>query len=308
MGLLTDVHGRGVFASRPAAGHAGRFYFSTDTLVNYRDNGSSWDAQGTSGLVDPLTTRGDLIVRGASSTGRLAVGAANRALVSDGTDPSWGQVTPAILDVSADNTTANATSGHHGLLPKLSGSGTDVLKGDGTWGAGAGGGVTHSYAGYNAIGGSTENVGDLRQYMKKITLASAAEISSIGMYLKQITAGEIIAMAVGLLDDAAGSPGKVIAIGQSANASSGQSAFLSTANGSAGAARWVHMPLGFWATAADYWLVVCLDLATVNSHQVYFDSGSDRYFTNGLLRITDSGWTTVTTSSNKYSIRADLLA
>ena len=34
----------------------------------------------------PTTTRGDLIVRGASSNGRLAVGAANAILASDGTD------------------------------------------------------------------------------------------------------------------------------------------------------------------------------------------------------------------------------
>jgi hypothetical protein len=40
-----------------------------------------------------------------------------------------------------DITTANATSLRHGFLPKLSGSSSDVLKGDGTWGA-SGGGTT----------------------------------------------------------------------------------------------------------------------------------------------------------------------
>lgn len=43
-----------------------------------------------------------------------------------------------------DITTANSTSLKHGLLPKLSGSAADVLKGDGTWAAGGGG-----------VGGST---------------------------------------------------------------------------------------------------------------------------------------------------------
>ncbi len=38
-----------------------------------------------------------------------------------------------------DVTTANATAAKHGLLPKLSNIGTDVLKGDGTWGAAPGG-------------------------------------------------------------------------------------------------------------------------------------------------------------------------
>lgn len=39
-----------------------------------------------------------------------------------------------------DNTDLNASTTRHGLLLKLSGSSSDVLKGDGTWGAGGGGG------------------------------------------------------------------------------------------------------------------------------------------------------------------------
>lgn len=48
--------------------------------------------------VSPLsvtTTRGDLIVRGASADQRLAIGAAARYLRSDGTDPSWQQIAAA---------------------------------------------------------------------------------------------------------------------------------------------------------------------------------------------------------------------
>jgi hypothetical protein len=40
-------------------------------------------------LSDPTTTRGDILSRGASSVGRLAVGSANTVLQSDGTDPAW---------------------------------------------------------------------------------------------------------------------------------------------------------------------------------------------------------------------------
>jgi len=36
------------------------------------------------------TTRGDLIYKGASAVGRLAVGTSGEVLVSDGTDPTWG--------------------------------------------------------------------------------------------------------------------------------------------------------------------------------------------------------------------------
>lgn len=48
--LLSDVIGRGVTGSRPAAGVAGRLYFDTSTSILYRDNGSSWDSvEGSSG-------------------------------------------------------------------------------------------------------------------------------------------------------------------------------------------------------------------------------------------------------------------
>ena len=58
------------------------------------------------GFADPLTTRGDIITRGASATQRLAVGAANRVLISDGTDPSYGQV-PLASAVSGTLPVAN---------------------------------------------------------------------------------------------------------------------------------------------------------------------------------------------------------
>jgi len=48
----------------------------------------------SSGFSDPMTTRGDIIVRNASNvTARLGIGAANRLLQSDGTDISWAAPT-----------------------------------------------------------------------------------------------------------------------------------------------------------------------------------------------------------------------
>jgi hypothetical protein len=38
-----------IFANRPAAGTAGRIFIATDTKVQYRDNGSSWDLIGSAG-------------------------------------------------------------------------------------------------------------------------------------------------------------------------------------------------------------------------------------------------------------------
>lgn len=42
--------------------------------------------------LSPVTTRGDIIVRGATNNDRLAVGAADTLLKSDGTDPAWGKL------------------------------------------------------------------------------------------------------------------------------------------------------------------------------------------------------------------------
>ena len=62
-------------------------------------------------LSDPMTTRGDIIVRNSSNaTARLAVGAANRVLISDGTDPSYGQV-PLASAVSGALPIANGGTG-----------------------------------------------------------------------------------------------------------------------------------------------------------------------------------------------------
>lgn len=44
MATLGSVIGRGVTASRPAAGTEGRLYYDTDTSTMYRDNGSTWDS------------------------------------------------------------------------------------------------------------------------------------------------------------------------------------------------------------------------------------------------------------------------
>jgi hypothetical protein len=49
-------------------------------------------ASGAFDALAPTTTRGDIIYRNATTNTRLAVGTANQALLSDGTDPVWGLV------------------------------------------------------------------------------------------------------------------------------------------------------------------------------------------------------------------------
>ncbi len=60
-----------------------------------------------------LTTRGDLLTRSASALARLAVGAANTVLRSDGADPSWGKIVNADItdDTIAVGKLADGTAG-----------------------------------------------------------------------------------------------------------------------------------------------------------------------------------------------------
>jgi len=66
----------------------------------------------------PTTTQGDLIVRGASTNSRLAIGTANYALTSDGTTAAWSQISltagvSGTLPIAngGTNSTATATAG-----------------------------------------------------------------------------------------------------------------------------------------------------------------------------------------------------
>jgi len=82
--LLSDagwLRGRKIATTAPTSGQ---------TLV-WNSGTSQWEPTSASALT-VTTTRGDLIVRGASADQRLAVGASGRVLRSDGTDPAWAQL------------------------------------------------------------------------------------------------------------------------------------------------------------------------------------------------------------------------
>ena len=63
-----------------------------------------------------LTTRGDLLKRGASANERLAIGSANTVLTTNGTDPAWSTISNAMLAGSID-----LTSKVTGALPIANG-------------------------------------------------------------------------------------------------------------------------------------------------------------------------------------------
>lgn len=83
----------------PSAGDFKLFVDSSDHLLKMKNSAGVVTTFGT-GLTDPMTTRGDVIVRNAANaTARLAIGSSGKVLQSDGTDVSWqtpsGGVTPA---------------------------------------------------------------------------------------------------------------------------------------------------------------------------------------------------------------------
>jgi len=67
-------------------------------------------------IVTPLTTRGDIVVRDASATTRLGIGADNKVLSSDGTDPSWADPAIPISLVTTTTTAIAAGSVVFGIM------------------------------------------------------------------------------------------------------------------------------------------------------------------------------------------------
>ncbi len=88
-------------------------------------------AAAISALLDLIgSTEGDILVRGGSEWERLAYsGNVNTFLNGNG---AYTQVSESGLNLS-DVSTANATTSRHGFLPKLDGSSTKFLAGDGSW-------------------------------------------------------------------------------------------------------------------------------------------------------------------------------
>lgn len=76
-----------------------------------------WPAMRAQVDVFPLTTRGDLLTRDASTYVRVAIGAANRVLCSDGTDPTWCQASLSAGHVTGTLPIANGGTGQTTQTP-----------------------------------------------------------------------------------------------------------------------------------------------------------------------------------------------
>jgi hypothetical protein len=165
---------------------------------------------------------------------------------------------------------------------------------------GGGGGVSHTYLGYNTIGGSTEAATAFRWYMKKITVASDGLLASVGAYLRNAANGNTPTVLFAVWEDNAGDPRYLFA------ASSPLVILPDHANdASAGTARWFHQAMGLWVPAGDYWIGVQASAATLVLTKD--GSGADRYYTTTYSGAEDAGYRTVTTTTDRYSLRASLV-
>ena len=89
-----------------------------------------WLYAGAELATDPFTTRGDILFRNATVPARLAIGAANTVLGSDGTDPSWGTIATAMIANNAVDETKlkDALIGDFGEV--VVATGDSILLGD----------------------------------------------------------------------------------------------------------------------------------------------------------------------------------
>jgi hypothetical protein len=163
------------------------------------------------------------------------------------------------------------------------------------------------YVGTNAVGGSLETMTRHRVYAKQVTLATDMLIVSISAYMQASATDTRSALSVGLFTDVTGTPDAIVAISGGISpaliGSAGSEVLLEAAVG-VPTGRWLTRPLGYWATAGDYWLAV-QDNSGGPGRIAYDATGSDRYYSATSIWFTDWGLTTPTTSANDYSIRAE---
>ena len=163
--IPTDYRGTGLLLASivvtNSGGSGGTFTIvQTDDLRGLLPSTAAGGATGT-GFVDPMTTRGDIIIRDATNTTeRLAIGTNGYVLTSDGTDVAWAASASGFSDPmttrgdiiirNAANATARLGVGTNGQI--LTTDGTDI-----TWGAASGGGSTNFYINADAMKSQSTN-------------------------------------------------------------------------------------------------------------------------------------------------------
>lgn len=161
------------------------------------------------------------------------------------------------------------------------------------------GGVTHTYVGYNTAGGSNTSMVGGKAYMKKITLASAGWLGSIGVYLDHSATTNVQTLAAWVMSDNAGTPNLVIGVGANWNSTS---FYINTTP------RWVDISMGVYLPSGDYWMVVQRPSDPGSDLRIYYDgSGTDKTQAIGNAWLADGSLYTISDTTNKYSIRGSIL-
>lgn len=163
---------------------------------------------------------------------------------------------------------------------------------------GVGGGATHSYVGYNTVGTTDETVTANRVYMKKITLATAGILIGMEAHVKTTDDGVQTRLRFALFEDNAGTPRYLLDVVECAPV------FLKPSNG-VQAFRWYGGHISRYLAAGDYWIAATSPggITVIKKDS----SGSDRYYTAGGDWLTDAGYSAITTTTDRYSIRASIL-
>lgn len=248
-----------------------------------------------------LDAKGDLVAASAADTpAKLTVGANDTVLMADSGQstglkwvPSQTPSTQAFGDAAAEGTADTYARGDHKhAMPAV--------------------GTAHQYLGYNTVGGSQENVTNLRVYLKQIIVpAGGGLIASIGAHLINAT-DHAFGMTTGVWSDSGGTPDLLLFSAGSgiANATGGTGIlhlYLATAATPTYAASWVHMPCGLYVPAGTYWVGCQFHKPAGTLNLYYDDSGSDVYWTAGGMYLSHGPRFSNTVSSNRYSIRASLI-
>jgi hypothetical protein len=274
----------------------------------------TWAAvSGVGGMTNPMTTLDDIIVGGTvtggvAAPGRLGKGTDGQVLTVDPTTHHLLWATPG--SGSSPLTTKGDLHGFSTADARVPiGSDTQVLMADSSqalglkWAAGGGGGITHSYVGYNSIGGTPEAWTNTQGRAKQIVLATAGVLLTIDFYIDQ-TANNVEGLPIAAVwADLTGTPGICIA------ASGGsQPTFFGQPPGTyTYTPRWLSIPIGIYLAAGTYWIGATM--AGGSDVRLYYDgSGSDVTWSIGSgVFINDGGRWTNTVGSKKYSIRGSLI-
>lgn len=137
-------------------------------------------------------------------------------------------------------------------------------------------------------------------FAKSVTLSAASHVLSVDGYVKG-NANNFQACFAAIYDNAAGTPGKCIAINSPGR--DGGDALMFQVNMTT-VARWVSTPLGTTLAAATYWLIF---FGSNNLSLAYDAAGTDQEDEQ------DSTWFLENTAAwsvtaNNYSIRASVLS